>query len=107
MHSAALLKQASKMQVVTAGQSVPGAACTIWLWRVHMSRLFSLMPSKAFPLPFNLSLQIESIKELNSLIRRTQGVMAATKQSYEVAVQARNATGAACSSWHGPTCGCV
>jgi hypothetical protein len=38
-------------------------------------------------------LQIEAIKNVNSLIKKTQGVMASTKKSYEAAVQARNATG--------------
>lgn len=38
-------------------------------------------------------MQIEAIKNLNGLIRKTQGMMVATKKSYEAAVQARNATG--------------
>lgn len=40
--------------------------------------------------------QIEAIKNVNSLIKKTQGVMASTKKSYEAAVQARNATGEHC-----------
>lgn len=37
--------------------------------------------------------QIEAIKNLNGLVRKTQGIMQTTKKSYEAAVQARNATG--------------
>jgi hypothetical protein len=45
--------------------------------------------------------QIEAIKNLNSLIRKTQGIMDTTKKSYEAAVQARNATGEGSTSTGG------
>lgn len=38
-------------------------------------------------------LKIEAIKSVNSLIKKTRGIMQATKQSYASAVEARNATG--------------
>lgn len=45
--------------------------------------------------------QIEAIKRVNGLIKKTQGVMEATKKSYTAAVEARNATGE--HSWFVPS----